>query len=127
MFQWGQVTEESLLLNHPSSATASDPTFRLSMVHVWLPLANPDGLLVQNNWAIPYLRAGMEPPESPEAGVEVVAAVPVDDDHAAHRHGSDQARSIAFRPETSQRTAVSRPRGLPRAPRRGASSLWLVM
>jgi len=64
----GQVTEESLLLNHPSSATASDPTFRLSMVHVWLPLANPDGLLVQNNWAIPYLRAGMEPPESPEAG-----------------------------------------------------------
>lgn len=64
----GQVTEESLLLNHPSSATASDPTFRLSMVHVWMPLANPDGLLVQNNWAIPWLRAGMEPPETPEAG-----------------------------------------------------------
>ena len=64
----GEVTEESLLLNHPSSATASDPTFRLSMVHVWMPLANPEGLLVQNNWAIPYLRAGMEPPESPRAG-----------------------------------------------------------
>jgi hypothetical protein len=64
----GQVTEESLLLNHPSSVTASDPTFRLSMVHVWMPLANPDGLLVQNNWAIPWLRAGIEPPETPEAG-----------------------------------------------------------
>lgn len=64
----GQVTEESLLLNHPSSVTASDPTFRLSMVHVWMPLTNPDGLLVQNNWAIPWLRAGVEPPEHPRAG-----------------------------------------------------------
>jgi len=64
----GQVTEESLLLNHPSSVTASDPTFRLSMVHVWMPLTNPDGLLVQNNWAIPWLRAGMTPPESPRPG-----------------------------------------------------------
>ena len=62
----GQVTEESLLLNHPSSVTARDPSFRLSMVHVWMPMANPEGLLAQNNWTIPFLRAGLEPPADPE-------------------------------------------------------------
>jgi len=64
----GQVSEESLLLNHPSSTTASDPTFRLSMVHVWLPLTNPEGLLAQNNWTIPFMRAGLEPPARPMSG-----------------------------------------------------------
>lgn len=39
------VNEESLLLNHPGSVMASDPTFRLSMVHVWMPLDNPAGLV----------------------------------------------------------------------------------
>jgi hypothetical protein len=63
----GQVTEESLLLNHPSSVTASDPGFRLSMVHVWMPHANPAGVLAQNNWTIPYLRIGLEPPPNPSA------------------------------------------------------------
>jgi len=64
----GDVSEESLLLNHPSSVMASDPTFRLSMVHVWMPLDNPDGLIVQNNWRIPFLRAGLEPPQQPAPG-----------------------------------------------------------
>jgi hypothetical protein len=64
----GQVTEESLLLNHSSSMTASDDGFRLSMVHVWSPLANPAGVLAQNNWTLPYLRAGLEPPEPPAPG-----------------------------------------------------------
>jgi hypothetical protein len=64
----GQVTEESLLLNHPSSAHAADPTFRLSMVHVWLPASNPAGLLAQNNWTIPFMRAGLKPPSAPTSG-----------------------------------------------------------
>jgi len=61
----GEVTEESFLLNHPSSLMASDAGFRLSMVHVWLPLSNPSGILEQNNWRLPFLRAGIEPPELP--------------------------------------------------------------
>jgi hypothetical protein len=58
----GEVSEESLLLSHPSSVIASDTGFRLSMLHVWLPLDNPGGMLAQNNWRLPFLRAGIEPP-----------------------------------------------------------------
>lgn len=61
----GEVTEESLLLNHPSTLTARDTEFRLAMVHVWLPLANPSGILAQNNWKLPFLRVGLEPPSRP--------------------------------------------------------------
>jgi hypothetical protein len=58
----GEVSEESLLLSHPSSISAPEPGFRLSMVHVWLPLTNPDGIFAQNNWRLPFLRAGLEVP-----------------------------------------------------------------
>jgi hypothetical protein len=74
----GEVSEESLLLNHPSSVTATEPGFRLSMVHVWLPLENDDGLLAQNNWRLPFLRAGMPPPRRPDSraarGLSLAAA-----------------------------------------------------
>jgi len=59
----GEVSEESLLLNHPSSIMAPDSGFRLSMVHVWLPLENPAGVLRQNNWRLPFMRAGFRYPE----------------------------------------------------------------
>jgi hypothetical protein len=61
----GDVSEESLLLEHPGSLMGGDGGFRLSMVHVWLPLENPAGLLTQNNWRLPFLRAGLEPPAAP--------------------------------------------------------------
>jgi hypothetical protein len=59
----GEVSEESLLLSHPSSFTATSSDFRLSMVHVWLPLENPSGVLAQNNWKLPFRRAGLDYPD----------------------------------------------------------------
>ena len=66
------VDEESLLLNHGSHeghgghARRGGP--RLAMVHVWTWTENPDGMLAQYNWALPYLRLGLPvPPESPAA------------------------------------------------------------
>lgn len=63
----GGVDEESLLLSGPMSMDGEDNGFRLSMVHVWLGVENPDGVLAQNNWALPYLRAGVPAPERPSS------------------------------------------------------------
>jgi hypothetical protein len=60
----GGVDEESLLLAGPASMHASEAGFRLAMVHVWIPARNPQGVLAQNNWALPFLRAGLDVPES---------------------------------------------------------------
>lgn len=59
----GGVDEESLLLSGPMSVHEGDHGFRLSMVHLWLDTDNPDGTLAQNNWALPFLRAGVASPE----------------------------------------------------------------
>lgn len=58
----GAVDEETLLLNHPASVHGAGAGYRLSMVHVWTEATNPDGILAQNNWTIPYLRVGLAPP-----------------------------------------------------------------
>jgi len=58
----GGVDEESLLLSGPASAHAAGESFRLSMVHLWIPFENPEGRLAQNNWALPFLRVGIDTP-----------------------------------------------------------------
>ena len=60
----GTVDEEVLLLNHPSSVRSEEGGYRLSVVHVWSGLENPEGILVQNNWALPYWRVGLPVPEA---------------------------------------------------------------
>jgi hypothetical protein len=53
------VDEETLLLTHrPSHLGADQP--RLAMFHAWLWLDNPDGVLAQNNWRLPFLQAGVD-------------------------------------------------------------------
>jgi hypothetical protein len=61
----GAVDEEVLLLDHPSTHEGGAHGHRLAMVHVWMPLENPDGVLAQNNWALPWWRVGLEAPEAP--------------------------------------------------------------
>ncbi len=63
------VDEEALILDSRSSAAhghehrpgATVP--RLSMLHVWTEVETAAGPFEQNNWALPYLRLGLEPPE----------------------------------------------------------------
>ena len=55
-----QVDEELLLLSHPDSHHGGDGP-RLAMLHAWLELPNPDGVLAQNNWRLPFLQAGLDP------------------------------------------------------------------
>jgi hypothetical protein len=59
----GGVDEESLILSGPASMHATADGFRLAMVHLWTEVDNPDGILAQSNWALPFLRAGLPVPQ----------------------------------------------------------------
>lgn len=53
------IDEEVLLLSHPGSHHGADGP-RLAMFHAWLWVENPDGVLAQNNWRLPFVQAGLD-------------------------------------------------------------------
>jgi len=62
-FHQGTVTEESFLRSHAGlSHTVPGP--RLAVLHAWIWLENPDGMLETDNWALPYARLGLSPPRN---------------------------------------------------------------
>jgi len=67
-FHQGTVEEESFLRSHAGVAHL-EPGPRIAVLHAWIWLANPDGLLATDNWALPYARLGyrMPPGASQEA------------------------------------------------------------
>jgi hypothetical protein len=59
----GSVDEESFIASHAAHGvadTARGP--RIAVLHAWLWLENPAGLFATDNWALPWLRLGVEPP-----------------------------------------------------------------
>ena len=62
-FHQGTVDEESFLRSHAGADhVMPGPGPRLAVVHVWIWLDNPDGLLATDNWALPYARLGLGVP-----------------------------------------------------------------
>lgn len=60
----GSVDEENLSLGLGAGMAGQDEP-RLSMLHLWVGVSNPDGVFAQNNWALPYLRGGWMVPSVP--------------------------------------------------------------
>ncbi len=58
----GTVEDESDLLSQAMESHASMHGARLAMVHVWAWLPNPGGTFHADNWALPFVRAGVAPP-----------------------------------------------------------------
>ena len=56
------IEDETILPLHHLPGTASDGP-RIAMLHAWLWLPNADGVFAADNWAIPYIRLGLTPPE----------------------------------------------------------------
>jgi hypothetical protein len=54
------LEDETIVPHH--NAAGHDGAPRLSMLHVWLWLDNPEGIFAADNWAIPYLRLQIPPP-----------------------------------------------------------------
>ncbi len=63
-FHQGTVDEESFLRSHAGVGHLHSGTLgpTLAVVHAWIWLDNPDGLLATDNWALPYARLGYNPP-----------------------------------------------------------------
>ena len=62
----GTVADESDLLSQAMESHASMHGARLAMVHVWAWLPNPGGTFHAENWALPFIRAGVaQPPVDP--------------------------------------------------------------
>jgi hypothetical protein len=59
----GSVDEESFIASHAAGG-ASDSTRgpRIAVLHAWLWVDNPAGLFATDNWSLPWLRLGVEPP-----------------------------------------------------------------
>jgi hypothetical protein len=72
-FHQGTVDEESFLRSH-AGASHMMPGPRLAVVHAWIWLDNPEGLLATDNWALPYARLGLTmPPHTSRAAARAVA------------------------------------------------------
>lgn len=72
-FHQGTVEEESFLRGHTGDAPLL-PGPRIAVLHAWIWLDNPDGLLATDNWALPYARLGYSAPaETPHEAARAVA------------------------------------------------------
>ena len=60
-FHQGTVEEESFLRSHAGLGHVM-PGPRIAVLHAWIWLENPDGLLATDNWALPYARLGYRAP-----------------------------------------------------------------
>ena len=91
----GSVDEESFIASHDAGGagdTTSGP--RIAVLHAWLWAENPAGLFATDNWMLPWLRLGMQPPvlgPSPDSLTMIAALAAGGDDYFATllrlRHG----------------------------------------
>jgi hypothetical protein len=57
------IEDETFLPAHHMPGMADSP--RIAMLHAWIWSENPEGTFAADNWAIPYLRLGLEVSEGP--------------------------------------------------------------
>ena len=76
-FHQGTVAEESFLRSHAglhehSAGGGRGP--KIAVLHAWVWLDNPDGVLATDNWALPYARVGLDfPPTRSRSAARALA------------------------------------------------------
>jgi hypothetical protein len=64
----GLVEDEALPMAHAShSSSQSSAQMRLGIMHLWTGVENPAGPWTADNWALPFIRAGVRPVQSDDA------------------------------------------------------------
>lgn len=87
----GSVAEESLVNQH-HHGSGEAPT-RLAILHVWSGIENPDGIFATDNWALPFVRAGVAVPNRlPLAASRAIALVSGGADYFAMLLGEERGR-----------------------------------
>ena len=57
----GTIDDESL---QPGDTSAAGDRRRLTVLHVWTEVSNPAGIYATDNWALPFVRLGIAPPDA---------------------------------------------------------------
>ena len=69
------LEDETALPHHHAPGLSGDAP-RMTMLHAWVWLANPAGMFAADNWALPYFRLGIEPPQAaPETVAKALSLV----------------------------------------------------
>jgi len=70
----GSIDDEALLPEHHTTASSAATGTRVAFLHAWLRIPAPDGLFAAENWAIPFIRAGVPVPrEFPNGAARAVS------------------------------------------------------
>jgi hypothetical protein len=70
----GTLSEDGLILNHADSVTEPIVAVpRLAVLHAWVWQPNPAGVFATDNWSLPYVRLGLQPPAQPRPGPTTLA------------------------------------------------------
>lgn len=89
----GSVAEESLINEHDHGS--GDGGTRLAILHVWSGVDNPEGTFATDNWALPFIRAGLAVPGRIQpAAARAVALLTGGADYYATLIGSSHGRSV---------------------------------
>lgn len=68
----GDLDDEALADSHAGSGDSLRD--RVAVLHIWVPVENPAGPFVAENWSLPFLRVGLRaPPGAPVASAKAVA------------------------------------------------------
>lgn len=103
-FHQGTVEEESFLRSHAGVMGHTMPGPSLAVVHAWIWLDNPDGLLATDNWALPYARLGLTiPPHASRPAARALALAAGDGGrlyleallHAVGQPSDDEMRTLS--------------------------------
>lgn len=118
----GTLVEEAVQPDHDAHrAVGTGPAMGgVAVLHAWICVANPAGLFASDNWALPFVRLGLEPPARvPEAAARALALAAGGVPFYVEQLGSttdlpvDAARTIerilAARADTVGRWLASRP------------------
>ena len=104
-FHQGTVEEESFLRSHAGVASLT-PGPRIAVLHAWIWLDNPDGLLATDNWALPYARLGYPAPAGTPHEAARAVALAAGDGGRAYVEALIHAVGRASVEETRALTAV---------------------
>ena len=109
-----RTIENETVLPHHHAQSQERSGARLAMLHAWIWCDNPDGMFIADNWALPFLRAGLRPESRPPvAAARALSLATGGRDYfemsidAAGANGADERTAVKDAMDRAQASGVS--------------------